>query len=128
VLEALRRRASRFGLDVICVNVWEGTGAPREAARYCRMWGIEGTVLLDETAAYARQLGVRGVPTNVFVDETGIVRHVGATRPEELLDQAERLAPELSNTNDAGHDAPGFAAYVAGEEDADRSASDSWKD
>lgn len=116
MLESLRRRASRFGLDVVLVDVWEGSGAQEEAARYCQMWGIEGTVLLDETATYARQLGVRGVPTNVFVDEKGIVRHVGATTPAELLRHAELLVPELRDTDQAGHDAPGFAAYVAAED------------
>ena len=102
------------------MDVWEGTEAEREAATYCQMWGIEATVLLDETAAYARQLGVRGVPTNVFVDERGIVQHVGASTPEELLHQAERLAPELRGADeDPGDNAPGFAGYVAGDTEAD---------
>ncbi len=48
------------------------------------MWGIKGTVLLDETGEYARRLGVRGVPTNVLVDGGGIVRGTGLVRPEEL--------------------------------------------
>jgi len=80
---------------VLLVDIWEGTGAAQEAAGYCQRWGIEGTVLLDETAAYARTLGVRGVPTNVFVDEAGIVRAVGATTSEELLREAVRLEPRL---------------------------------
>lgn len=80
---------------MLLVDIWEGTGAAQEAAGYCQRWGIEGTVLLDETAAYARTLGVRGVPTNVFVDEAGIVRAVGATTSEELLREAVRLEPRL---------------------------------
>lgn len=95
MLESLRRRASRFGLDVILVNIWEGTGAVEEAAGYCQRWGIEGTVLLDEDAAYTRALGVRGVPTNVFVDASGTVTAVGATTSEELLEEAARLEPRL---------------------------------
>jgi len=51
------------------------------------MWGLEGTVLLDETAEYARSLGVRGVPTNVVVDVGAIVRAFGVSRLDEL-DQA----------------------------------------
>jgi hypothetical protein len=101
VLEALRRRADRFGLDIILVDVWEGADSAVEARRYCEMWGIEATVLLDETAAYARTLGVRGVPTDVFVDERGLVRAVGATGAEELLRQAEQLAPGLADALDA---------------------------
>lgn len=95
MIESLRRRASRFGLDVLLVNIWEGKGAAEEIAGYCLRWNIEGTVLLDESAQFARRLGVRGVPTNVFVDAGGIVRAVGATTPEELLEEAARLEPRL---------------------------------
>jgi hypothetical protein len=95
VLESLRRRASRFGLDLVLVNIWEGQGAAEEAAGYCQRWGIEGTVLLDETAAYPRALGIRGVPTNVFVDEAGIVQAVGASTSEAMLSEATRLEPRL---------------------------------
>ena len=95
MIESLRRRASRFGLDVLLVNVWEGGAAADEVGGYCLRWGIEGTVLLDESAEYARGLGIRGVPTNLFVDERGVVRAVGATTPEELLHQAAVLEPRL---------------------------------
>lgn len=77
------------------MDVWEGPDARVEAARYCEMWGIGATVLLDETAAYARELGIRGVPTNVFVDADGTVVHVGACTEPELLREARRLAPGL---------------------------------
>jgi len=114
VIESLRRRASRFGLDIILVDVWEGADGAQEAARYCEMWGIEATVLIDQTAAYARTLGVRGVPTNVFVDERGLVRSVGATTPEELLREAAQLVPALRGQIDdllrADHPAAGFGA------------------
>lgn len=95
MVESLRRRAGRFGLDLIMVNVWEGTGAREEASRYRDAWDLLGTVLLDETAEFARALGIRGVPTNVFVDEHGIVQSIGATTSEELLEGAERLEPDL---------------------------------
>jgi predicted DsbA family dithiol-disulfide isomerase len=48
------------------------------------MWGLKGTILLDETGDYARALGVRGVPTNVLVDTDGTVRAFGVARPDEL--------------------------------------------
>jgi translation initiation factor 2B subunit (eIF-2B alpha/beta/delta family) len=80
------------------VNVWEGEPevARREAAAYVERWGIEGTVLLDDTGAYARRVGVRGVPTNVYVDDGGLVRAVGATTAEAMLEQAARLEPRLA--------------------------------
>lgn len=86
------------------VNVWEGQRAAGEAAAYCARWGIEATVLLDEDASYARALGVRGVPTNVYVDAAGTVLAVGATTSEELLAHATRLDPRV------GRLAPGILA------------------
>ncbi len=71
--------------------MWEGVGARAEAARFCDIWGVEGPVLLDETGEYARRLGVRGVPTNVFVDANGVVLDVGATTPDELEATTARL-------------------------------------
>jgi len=69
---------------VILVDVWEGGDARRRVQDYCELWGVESTVLLDETGEYARSLGVRGVPTNVLVDAAGIVRAFGAGNPDEL--------------------------------------------
>ena len=80
----MRRRTSQLGLDIVLVNVWESVNARAEAQQFCATWGIEADVLLDESADYARRLGVRGVPTNVVVDEHGIVRAVGATTPADL--------------------------------------------
>ena len=92
MLEALRRReAGRSGLEVILINVWEGTDPQAEAQRYCELWDIEGTVLLDETAEYARRLGLRGVPTNVLVDAKGVVREVGASTSASLEAAVARL-------------------------------------
>jgi hypothetical protein len=76
---------------VILVSVWEGTEARPEVERFCEMWGIEGTVLLDESGDYARRLGIRGVPTNVLVDADGTVRGVGLVRLDELDAAVERL-------------------------------------
>lgn len=57
-------------------------------------------MLLDETAEYARRLGVRGVPTNVFVDDAGIVRTLGASTFEDLLAAACQLEPRLEDDSD----------------------------
>lgn len=98
MVESLRRRAGRFGLDIVLVNEWEGGVAAEEARRYCEMWNIGATVLLDETGAFARAVGVRGVPTNVFVDESGFVQAVGATTSEDLIRCASQLVPGLDET------------------------------
>lgn len=76
---------------MILIDVWEGGNAPQRAKAYCELWGIEGTVLLDQSGAYADLLGVRGVPTNVLVDETGTVRALGAGNPDELQARVDEL-------------------------------------
>lgn len=84
MLEALRRRTGQSGLDIVMINVWEHHDAAGEARQFCQVHGVEGTVLLDETAEYLGRLGVRGVPFNLVVDESGIVRAAGVTHPGEL--------------------------------------------
>ena len=73
------------------VNVWEGVNAHAEAKDFCQLWGVEGTVLVDESGEVAERLGVRGVPTNVLVDSDGTVTTVGAATPEALEAAARRL-------------------------------------
>jgi hypothetical protein len=79
---------------VILIDVWEGRDARQRGQEYCERWDIEGTVLLDESGAHARLLGVRGVPTNVLVDSAGTVRAFGAGNPDELEAHVDRLLRE----------------------------------
>lgn len=90
-MEDLRRRAGRSGLEIILLNVWEGVDPFVEARNFVSLWGIEGTVLVDERAELVQRWGIRGVPTNIFVDADGTVREVGATTPAELEAAARRL-------------------------------------
>jgi hypothetical protein len=76
---------------VILIDVWEGGNAAQRVQDYCELWGVEGTVLLDESGAYAELLGVRGVPTNVLVDSDGTVRAFGAGNPDELEARVDEL-------------------------------------
>jgi hypothetical protein len=76
---------------VVLVDIWEGTEPRPEVARFCEMWGIKGPILLDPDETLARELGVRGVPTNVVVDADGIVRAFGAARLDELEKAIESL-------------------------------------
>ncbi len=84
MLEDLRRRTDRSGLEIILLNVWEGRNARAEAKQFCELWGVPGTVLVDEDGSAAELLGVRGVPTNIFVAEDGVVMAMGASTPSEL--------------------------------------------
>jgi len=76
---------------VILISVWEGAATRENVAAYCELWDIQGTVLLDEAGAYARRLGIRGVPTNVLVDASGSVHAVGLSNPEVLSAEVDAL-------------------------------------
>lgn len=73
------------------VDIWEGTPPRPEVDRFCEMWGIKGPILLDPDETLARELGVRGVPTNVIVDSDGTIREFGASRLDELERAIESL-------------------------------------
>jgi hypothetical protein len=73
------------------INIWESVDAAAEARGFAAVWGLEGTILLDETGEYAARLGIRGVPSNVVVDSAGLVRAVGVTTPGELHDAVNSL-------------------------------------
>jgi hypothetical protein len=75
----------------VLVDIWEGTDPQPEVERFCDLWGIEGTILVDDTAELARKLGIRGVPTNVLVDSDGTIREIGATELGELYRAVDRL-------------------------------------
>ena len=66
------------------MDVWEGVDAFTEARTFCKLWGVEGTVLVDESGELVERLGIRGVPTNILVDSDGTVTCVGASTPREL--------------------------------------------
>jgi hypothetical protein len=76
---------------VILIDIWEGTDPKPDVDRFCEMWGIDSTILLDETAEYAASLGIRGVPTNVLVDADGTIVDVGLVRLDELEAAVDRL-------------------------------------
>lgn len=88
------------------MDVWEGTGAFTEARTFCELWGVGGTVLVDEAGELVEQLRIRGVPTNILVDADGTVTAVGASTPREL----EAAVREL-----LGPDAPLEEAGPSGE-------------
>jgi hypothetical protein len=82
VPEQLRRRTARSGLDIIMIDIWESVDVAAEARNFAALGGLAGTVLLDETGQYATRLGIRGVPSNVIVDSSGLVSAVGVTTHE----------------------------------------------
>ena len=82
------REEARSGLEIVLVDIWEGTEPRPEVERFCEMWGIKGPILLDPDGELAGTLGVRGVPTNVAV---GTIRAFGAARLDELEQAIDKL-------------------------------------
>ena len=72
------------------VNVWEHVAARDEALRFCDIYGLSGPLAVDD-CRYMKSLDLSGVPFNLLVDETGVVRGAGFTTPEEI----ERALPLL---------------------------------
>lgn len=100
MIERVRRRAGRFGLEVIMVNVWEHVAAREEALRFCDIWGLSGPLALDDRH-YMKSLGLSGVPFNLLIDEAGVVRAAGFTTPEEIEQALPLLGlPPLSEMPD----------------------------
>jgi hypothetical protein len=83
------------------VDVWEGVGAYTEARTFCKLWGIEGTVLVDEAGELVERLGIRGVPTNILVDSDGTITAVGASTPRELESAVRELLGPGTTLGDA---------------------------
>lgn len=82
------------------VNVWEHVGAAEEAVRFSEIYGLTGPLAVDDRR-YMKSIGVSGVPYNVLVDESGIIRGVGFTSPEEIEDALPLLGlPRFSGLGD----------------------------
>lgn len=82
------------------VNVWESVDAAHEARQFCDIYGLESTVLLDESGEFIGRTEVRGVPFNLVVGEDGVVLGAGLTHPEELTEFLESrglIAPEAQD-------------------------------
>ena len=73
------------------VDIWEGTDPRPEVERFCELWGLEATILIDDTGAFAEQLDIRGVPTNVLVDADGTIAEIGASERDALQRAVDRL-------------------------------------
>ncbi len=87
------------------MNVWEGVDPFTEARQFCELWGVGGPVLVDPDGSFARQLGIRGVPTNILVDTDGTVTCVGASTPQALEAAVRRLlGPDAALDPPAGAD------------------------
>lgn len=79
------------GLEILSVNQGESS---EQAGAFMKKKGYGFHVLLDADSAIANDYGVRGIPTIVAVDKTGVVRWIRVGyRPDDsdLREVLERL-------------------------------------
>ncbi len=90
MLARLNRRYGARGLSVVGVNVdQEG---PAAVPVFARRFGLDYQVVYDDGPVSA-QYGIRGLPTMLLVDRTGMIRvtRVGSESEEALAREIERL-------------------------------------
>ena len=57
---------------MILIDVWEGGEAQARVQEYRERWGIEGTILLDESGDYAKSLGVT-LPSSLLAGADAVI-------------------------------------------------------
>lgn len=77
--------------------------AAAEARAFAATWGLDETILPDETGQYAARMGIPGVPFNVVVDSAGLVRGAILRSPRELHQAVNSLLAGSSEIVVARH-------------------------
>lgn len=82
----LRRLNAEYragGLKILAVNIGE---TQKKVDSFIKQQGITYTALLDTDNRVASQYGVMGIPTNILLDSSGVIKYRGVPPPpEELL-------------------------------------------
>ena len=93
-LQSVQDDLKSRGLEILSVNQGESSG---QAGAFMKSKGYGFHVLLDPHSAIGAQYAVRGIPTLVAVDKTGVVRWIRVGyRPDDtdLRQELERLLKE----------------------------------
>lgn len=71
------------GLKILAVDIGE---SDKKVGSFAKKEGIDYAILLDTDSAVANQYGVTGIPANILIDNSGIIKYKGVRPPpEELL-------------------------------------------
>lgn len=89
-LEALYQANKDDGFVVVAVNSGEGAEAVRQ---FVEEYGLTFPVLLDPQGAAQDRLGIRYLPTSIFVDSRGVMRSrwQGALSPDQMVEGVKKL-------------------------------------
>lgn len=82
-MKDLESYQKRDNVKILAINAGERS---RQVERAIKKFGLtELTVLLDETGEVTGSYGVAGVPTFVYIDDSGVIRFHGNSYPGEEL-------------------------------------------
>lgn len=70
------------GLKILAIDIGESA---KKVQSFAQQEGIDYTILLDSENAVANQYGVTGIPSNILVDDNGIIKYKGVRPPPEGL-------------------------------------------
>ena len=114
LLEEVRKRAEKYGLEIVMVNVWEHVDPRQEALHFCKIHNIQGRRSCStRPASTSRKLGIRGVPAQRRGRQEGIVRAVGVTTPDEVRATLTKLLCPSASHSWAPH-APAIRSRASG--------------
>ena len=74
-IQSLHEKYSKKGLMVIGANAFERTNKDGAAASYSKEHGYTYQMTINNDA-FAKSLGVKGIPTFLIIDRSGVVRKV----------------------------------------------------
>ena len=83
-LKSLFAKYTPKGVAIVSIDIQESQA---KVARFADNHKLPYRVLIDETAAVARNYGVRGVPNFTLVDQRGVIACRQCTTVEPLLDK-----------------------------------------
>lgn len=81
-LKQLNAAYGNKGLKILAVDIGE---TAKKAGSFIKEKGIDYTVLLDLDNSVANQYGVTGIPLNILIDSSGIIKYKGVHPPSENL-------------------------------------------
>ncbi len=94
VLRDVYQRYQGEGLELVAISVQEST--VEDVRRYVETYGLDFTVGFDATSAVFQTYRAFGLPTQVFIDREGVIRHV-VLGPVTRDQAAALLAPLLAD-------------------------------
>ena len=115
-----RREAGDIEVVTIVLPDRYGEMSADAFRQWCRSQGYNFRVLLDETGDVAELYGVRGFPTNVFVDRNGRVAYsMAGSMSEDLLSEVWAQVDAAQTEADAANTSGDGANTGSGGRDAD---------